>query len=121
MSKLPQKFDLTDQVAIVTGGGGLLGNQFCRTLAQAGAQVIVADLDQGLAESVAADITDEGFTAEAFVLDVMNPDLIQEMIDRIMGNYKRLDVLVNSAALEQRFDHQHLFHLRVGWPRPASL
>jgi 2-deoxy-D-gluconate 3-dehydrogenase len=107
MSKLPQKFDLTDQVAIVTGGAGLLGNQFCRTLAQAGADVIVADLDQGLAESVAAEIRDEGFKAEAFALDVMNPDSIQEMVDHIMGKFNRLDILVNSAALDPKFDKEH--------------
>ena len=45
MSKLPELFDLTDRVAVVTGGAGLLGAEFCRTLAEAGAAVTIADLD----------------------------------------------------------------------------
>ena len=47
MAHIFDKFNLTGQAAVVTGGAGLLGKQFCRTLAQAGAGVIVADLNQG--------------------------------------------------------------------------
>ena len=44
MTDIFEKFDLTGRVAIVTGGPGLLGKEFCRTLAEAGAAVVVADL-----------------------------------------------------------------------------
>ena len=46
MSKIQDKFDLTGKTAIVTGGIGLLGKEFCRTLAEAGAFVLVADIDK---------------------------------------------------------------------------
>ena len=45
MSKLPGLFDLTGRVAVITGGVGLLGTEFCRTLAEAGAAVTIADLN----------------------------------------------------------------------------
>ena len=45
MNSVMQKFDLTGRVAIVTGGPGLLGKEFCRTLAEAGASVVIADIN----------------------------------------------------------------------------
>ena len=45
MNTVMQKFDLTGRVAIVTGGPGLLGKEFCRTLAEAGAAVVIADIN----------------------------------------------------------------------------
>ena len=42
---IQEKFDLTGRVAVVTGGVGLLGAEFCRTLAEAGAAVAVVDLN----------------------------------------------------------------------------
>ena len=47
------KFSLKDQVAIVTGGVGLLGTEFCKTLAEAGAAVAVVDLNGDAANKVA--------------------------------------------------------------------
>jgi NAD(P)-dependent dehydrogenase (short-subunit alcohol dehydrogenase family) len=47
---IQEKFDLTDRVAVVTGGAGQLGVEFCRTLAEAGAAVLVADLNVEAAE-----------------------------------------------------------------------
>ena len=46
MSGILDKFDLAGRVAIVTGGAGLLGKEFCRTLAEAGSAVVVADLNE---------------------------------------------------------------------------
>ena len=45
MADIFDKFKLDGQTAVVTGGAGLLGKEFCRTLAQAGAAVVVADLN----------------------------------------------------------------------------
>lgn len=49
MDDIFSKFSLKGQTAVVTGGAGLLGKEFCRTLSQAGASVIVSDLDKKLA------------------------------------------------------------------------
>ncbi len=59
--KIQEKFDLKDRVAIVTGGAGLLGAEFCKTLAEAGACVAVADLNIEAAKKVADALTKEGY------------------------------------------------------------
>ena len=51
MAGIQQLFDLTGRVALVTGGAGLLGAEFCRTLAEAGARVVVADLNRSAAQA----------------------------------------------------------------------
>jgi 2-deoxy-D-gluconate 3-dehydrogenase len=56
MDDIFSKFSLKGQTAVVTGGAGLLGKEFCRTLSQAGASVIVSDLDKKLAADVANEI-----------------------------------------------------------------
>ena len=108
MTTIQEKFDLTGRVAIVTGGPGLLGKEFCRTLAEAGAAVVVADLDAAAAEQVAADLTQAGFRAAAAPTDVTDPASTRQMVQTALDRFGRLDILVNSAALDPKFDPQAL-------------
>jgi NAD(P)-dependent dehydrogenase (short-subunit alcohol dehydrogenase family) len=98
------KFSLQGQVALVTGGAGLLGRQFCRTLAEAGAQVVAADLNVDAAHEVAAGITGSGYKALGVGVDVTQPASTQAMVAAALEAYGRLDVLVCSAALDPKFD-----------------
>ena len=100
-------FDLHSRVAIVTGGAGLLGAEFCRTLAEAGARVIIADINAEAGEKVATDLRKENLQAIAVACDVTSPDAIKDMVSRTLHTYSRLDILVNSAALDPKFDPQH--------------
>ena len=97
-------FDLTDRVAIVTGGAGLLGVEFCRTLAQAGASVVIADLDGEAAEHQAAIYRGDSLNAIGHQVDVSAKDSVQEMVEVALNRYGRVDVLVNSAAIDPKFD-----------------
>lgn len=99
-------FDLTGRVAIVTGGAGLLGVEFCRTLASAGAAVIVADLDGEAALQHAVSIQQQGSQAMGLCLDVTSPQSVQHMLSEVLENLGRVDILVNSAALDPKFDPQ---------------
>jgi 2-deoxy-D-gluconate 3-dehydrogenase len=101
-------FDLTGRAAIVTGGAGLLGAQFCRTLAQAGAQVVIADMDFLGAEELAHALTGENLSAVAVQTDVTDPGSVQGMVAAAVKAFGRLDILVNSAALDPKFDPQQV-------------
>lgn len=107
MSNIFDRFQLHDRTAIVTGGAGLLGSEFCRTLAQAGAQVVVADLNQASAEAVADELHQNGRPALAVGVDVTSPVSTRQMVDLTLNAFNRLDVLVCSAAMDPKFDSEH--------------
>ncbi|MHB1119715.1 MAG: SDR family oxidoreductase [Bellilinea sp.] len=104
MSNVLEKFQMRGQVAIVTGGAGLLGKQFALTLAQAGAAVVVADLNRMTANTIAETFVKDGYTALGVGVDVTDPASVTEMVETAVNVYGRLDVLVNSAALDPKFD-----------------
>ncbi|MBN2550294.1 MAG: SDR family NAD(P)-dependent oxidoreductase, partial [Anaerolineales bacterium] len=96
-------FDLHDRVAVVTGGAGLLGEEFCHTLAQAGARVVIADLNKAAAAKIAKQINTTaqmGTAALAVETDVTDPASVQAMVAATLQAFGRLDILVNSAALD---------------------
>lgn len=98
-------FDLSDRVVVITGGAGFLGKEFGRTLAAAGAHVVVADVDQKAAETVAKEISAvSNVEALAVQTDVTNKESVQTMVGMAKDVFGRVDALVNSAALDPKFD-----------------
>ncbi|MBI2758581.1 MAG: SDR family oxidoreductase [Chloroflexi bacterium] len=102
--KIQNKFDLSGRAAIVTGGVGLLGAEFCKTLAEAGAAVAVVDLNGEAAKKIADGLIADGYRAKAIHADITNPDSVKSMAASVLSDFGRLDVLVNSAALDPKFD-----------------
>jgi len=101
---IQQKFDLNGRVAIVTGGVGLLGAEFCRTLAEAGAAVAVVDLNASASQETADTLTKSGYKALAVSADITKPDSVNAMVEKVTSEFGRIDILVNSAALDPKFD-----------------
>ena len=101
---IQDKFDLSGRVALVTGAAGLLGAEFSRSLAEAGAAVAVADLDAEAAQKVAAGLTAGGRRAQAFQADITNPISVERLAGSVASTLGSLDILVNSAALDPKFD-----------------
>ncbi len=101
-SSVLQSFDLSGRVALVTGGAGLLGRQFCHTLAQAGAAVAVLDIAGDAAQAVADEIRAAGGQAMALPADLTDPAQVEAAVQRVLEAWGRLDVLVNSAALDPK-------------------
>lgn len=102
--KIQEKFDLTGRVAVVTGGVGLLGTEFCRTLAEAGAAVAVVDLNASASQGTVDTLTKSGHRAVAITADITRPDSVNSMVEKAVSTFGRLDILVNSAALDPKFD-----------------
>lgn len=103
-----KKFDLSGKVAIVTGGPGLLGQEFCRTLAEAGSSVVVADINSNGVNKVATELIKAGFHAMGVATDITQPESVQNLVTETLDNFGRLDILVNSAALDPKFDPEAL-------------
>lgn len=101
------KFNLTGKVALVTGGAGLLGAEFCKSLAQAGAQVVVVDVNTPAAQKVCHDLEAAGHPAMPLTVDITDQRAVQEMMAVTLKRFGRLDILVNSAALDPKFDPTH--------------
>ena len=102
--KIQEKFDLTGRTAVVTGGAGLLGSEFCKTLAEAGASVAVVDLNLDAANKIADALCRDGYRAKGFGTDITKPDSVKQLVASFLSDFGRLDVLVNSAALDPKFD-----------------
>ena len=103
MKTLPELFDLTNRTAVVTGGSGLLGQEFCRTLASAGANVVIADVQNNAVNQYAATLAQDGYQALGQACDITQPGDVQKMVDKTLSTFGRLDILVNSAALDPKF------------------
>ncbi len=101
-----EKFRLDGRVAVVTGGVGLLGKEFCRTLAEAGAAVAVVDVNAEAAQQFAEELTRAGYRALAVPTDITQPDSVAAMTAAVLAAFGRVDILVNSAALDPKFDPQ---------------
>jgi len=104
---LSNQFSLDGRLAIVTGGAGLLGSEFCRTIVDAGGSVIVADIDLHAAEALAAELSLERDCAKAVFVDVTSKSSVEELVEIAKSNYGQIDILVNSAAIDPKFDTEH--------------
>ena len=89
---------------MLLGGAGLLGVEFCRTFAEAGAAVVVADVDGDAANKVAQGLIESGHTVAGFGLDVTRIESTRSLVAETLKQFGRLDILVNSAALDPKFD-----------------
>lgn len=108
MTEIFEKFNMAGRVAIVTGGPGLLGKEFCKTLAEAGAAVVVADINGEGAAAEAQTLVSQGHQALGVQTDVTDPTSVQALVNITIKTFGRVDVLVNSAALDPKFDPQAL-------------
>ena len=94
-----ERFDLTGRTVIITGGGKGIGKVYAQGFAQAGANVVAADIDGEAAEAVANDIVAKNGAALALRTDVADADSTQAMADATLKRFGAIDVLVNNASL----------------------
>ena len=99
MKTLAELIDLSGKAAIVTGGAKGIGQGIAARLAEAGAKVLVADLDEAAAQQAAQELTSKGWTAGPFKVDVSNEAQVQAMIAACHDQFGSVDILVNNAGI----------------------
>jgi len=99
MTTISEAFDLAGRTAIVTGAGRGLGRAIASRLAEAGAIVVCADIDESSAADTAAQISAGGASATAARVDVTSSNEVDELVRRTVADHGRLDVMVNNAAI----------------------
>lgn len=92
-------YNYADKVAIVTGSGSGIGEACVQKLAESGARIIVADVDEENGERVAKSVNSNDGNATFVYADVSNPKSVEQMVDKTIDTYGQLDIAVNNAGV----------------------
>lgn len=106
--ELLDQYPLKDRVAIITGGAGLLGTDYAHTLAQAGAHIVLAEIQADAAEKLADEIQSK-YPVDALGVetDISQESSVEALLSKVNQTFGRVDILVNNAALDPKFDPDH--------------
>lgn len=100
MTNILEQFKLDGKVAIVTGSAMGLGKAMATALAQAGANIVIADINEEIADNTAKEISEtENVEAIALKVDVTNPDVVNQMVEEVTKQFNKIDILVNNAGM----------------------
>ena len=93
------RFDLSDRVAIITGGGGFFGVKHAEAIAEMGAVPVLLDVDLERAEANASEVADRfGVPAVGLEADITEPQQVSRALDKVLNDLGRVDILINNAA-----------------------
>src|SRR3954447_8362069 len=120
------RYDFTGQVAVVTGGSSGMGLATARAFAEAGAAVVLADVNEDALNTAADDLTGAGHQALGVLCDVSQEDQVGAMVDRTVAAFGRLDMAFNNAGIQapptdaaeepaETFDRVNAINLRGIW------
>lgn len=101
-SKVSERFDIAGKVAIVTGGASGIGRAIALDLAESGAKVVIADRALDGAEEVAREIQSAGGKAIATKTDVTDSKEVEQMVQRTIEKFGKIDILINNAGIIAR-------------------
>ncbi len=93
------KPDIKDKVVLITGSGGGIGRSMACAFAEEGAHVIINDIDAKGVSATVEEIRKSGAKASGAQCDITQLDAVKAMIGRIEQEHRRVDILVNNAAL----------------------
>jgi NAD(P)-dependent dehydrogenase (short-subunit alcohol dehydrogenase family) len=91
---------MKNRVAIVTGGASGIGRATVLALAEVGASVLIADVDEAGGQEVAREVTEGGGKAEFLATDVSDAGQVKAMVERAQGAFGGLDMAFNNAGVE---------------------
>lgn len=93
------KYELSGRVAVVTGGGRGIGLASTHALAEAGATVVIADVDETVAATGRATLAEAGYDATVVTMDVTDPDQVTATAGDLITKFGAIDILVNNAGI----------------------
>lgn len=93
-----QLFDLSNKIAIVTGGKGLYGASISLGLCEAGATVVIASRNGEKCEEYAKELREQGYNSIGMSLDLSSDESIENFVKGVISKYGRIDILVNNAV-----------------------
>lgn len=99
---IPELFSLKGRIAVVTGALGLIGKNHCKGLTEAGASVVVCDLDEIKCKEFASTLAEKSF---GIGVDISNKESVLNLKDEIIQTFGKVDILVNNAALNDSFEN----------------
>src|SRR4051794_24769618 len=119
-------YDFHGQVALVTGASSGMGLATAQAFAQAGAAVVLADINEQGLRATTDDLTAAGHQAIAVTCDVSDEDQVAAMVERAVGQFGRLDLAFNNAGIQapptdaadepaELFDRVNAINLRGVW------
>jgi gluconate 5-dehydrogenase len=106
LEKIRSLFDLSDKVAVVTGGSGAFGQAAARALAAYGADVVVTSRKVENLEACVAGLQDTGRRVQHISCDVTDPASVDAMMKQTLKEFGRVDILVTAAGIANRFPAQ---------------
>ena len=95
-------FSLEGKTALITGGARGLGKAMGEALAQAGANIVIADVEAESAEKAAEELASFGTKTLGLEVDVTNEEQVQKAIERIVSDFSELNVVINNAGICQK-------------------
>lgn len=105
MKKVKELFDLKDKVAIVTGGGGLLGEKHAEALSEYGCTVVLLDIKKEKLDQVANKVTKEfGSKVVTFKCDITKKNELEDIKSNLIKRFGHIDILINNAAIDPKVD-----------------
>ena len=99
---LERMFDLTDKIALVTGGNGGIGLGMARAIGQAGATVVIVGRNAEKSAAALRELQSLGVRAESVLCDVTQEAQVQQLFAGVQARHGRLHILVNNAGITVR-------------------
>jgi len=100
---LDDLFRLDGLVAVVTGGASGLGEAMAHGLAQAGATVAIADMNDDAVQAVASSVSDRAYSLHPYTADITKKAEVDDLVETVARDHGSIDILVNSAGTAARF------------------
>jgi len=116
-------FAVKDKVIIITGALGLLGTTYTEGFSEAGANVVIVDLDSELCRRKAEEVAQKYGTEPLGIGgDVAHKEEVERMVQSVVSKYRRIDVLINNAAIQtEHFFAQFEEYSMLDWDKVMSV